>query len=517
MAVATISDALRSAALRRPAHLAYAYDSLEHDWRTVDRRVDKLANALLARGVGRGDVVASCCQDGPPLVELIFAAARIGAIRVGINYRYSPADLVKVIAHCGAKLLVIQKDFAPLAAGLPPEVDVVSCGDGQLEMAAYGDLVDGGVEADPGIRVGEDEVCQICYTTGSTGEPKAAVWTHRNYMHSTSHTQLDLGLVRDDVWLHCLPGAGVPCVLDTWNAVQGFTNVILKAFDPRVCLEKIEKYGVTRTVWVPTMLMAVCNVAETGSYDVSTIRGISYGSAPTTTALIRRALGTFEGVRFDQWYGSTEGAGGWYTHLTPDDHDRALAGEEGLLTSCGRPMHHADVKVVGEEGEDLPPGEFGEICVRGAFVMREYFRNPEQTAATLRDGWLHTGDMGRMDEEGFVYLVDRKQFMVITGGYNVYPVDVENRLAEHPAVAEVCVFGIPDAKWGEAVHALVVLRDGEEATAEDLIAHARGGLAAFKVPKSIDFRDSLLRGPTGKVLKRAHKEEYWPTGDTHAG
>lgn len=516
MAVATISDALRSAALRRPDHLAYAYDKLEHTWREVDRRVDKLSNALIAKGIGRGDVVASCCQDGPPLVELIFAAARIGAIRVGLNYRYSAGELARVVDHCGARLVILQDDFAPLAADLPSHVDVISCGDGQVDLSGYGELVEGGAEADPAIEVDESETCQICYTTGSTGVPKAAVWTHRNYMHSTSHTQLDLGIERDEVWLHCLPGAGVPCVLDTWNAVQGFTNVIAKAFDPTACLELIQKYRVTRTVWVPTMLMAVCAVAEKGGYDVSSIRGISYGSAPTTTALIRRALETFDGVRFDQWYGSTEGAGGWYTHLTPEDHDRALAGEDALLTSCGRPMHHTDVKVVGEDGADLPPDSFGEICVRGAFVMREYFDNAEQTAEILRNGWLHTGDMGRIDDEGFVYLVDRKQFMVITGGYNVYPIDVENRLAEHPSVGEVCVFGIPDETWGEAVHALVVLRHGQSATPEELIAFAREGLAAFKVPKQIEFRDSLMRGPTGKILKRAHKEEYWPSGEGDA-
>ncbi|MGE4013717.1 MAG: class I adenylate-forming enzyme family protein, partial [Alphaproteobacteria bacterium] len=212
---------------------------------------------------------------------------------------------------------------------------------------------------------------------------------------------------------------------------------------------------------------------------------------------------------FDQWYGSTEGAGGWYTQLTPEDHDRALAGAEHLLQSCGKPMHHAEIKIVRADGSICPPGEVGEVCVRGQFVMKEYFRNPDLTAETLRGGWLHTGDMGKLDDEGYVFLVDRKQFMIITGGYNVYPVDVENALAAHPAVAEVCVFGVPDEKWGEAVHALVVLRPGQSATQDEIVKWCRKDLAAFKVPKSIEFRDALMRGPTGKVLKRAHKEEYW--------
>jgi len=509
MSATTIAESLRSAALRRPDHLAFAYDKAEHTWLETDRRVDQLANALLAAGIGKGDVIATCCMDGPVLVEVIFAAARIGAIRVGLNYRYVAAEMARVVAHCGAKMVIVQKDFAPLMAELPASVQVLSCGDAQDRMADYDSLLQSGDTKNPGIAVGEGDIAQICYTTGSTGVPKAAVWTHRNYMHSTSHTQLDLGMHKDDVWLHCLPGAGVPCLLDTWNVVTGFTNVILKAFDPVACLDAIQKYGVTRTVWVPTMLLAVCDVAEKGGHDVSSVRRISYGSAPTTTALIRRALETFDGALFDQWYGSTEGAGGWYTQLTPEDHHRALAGDEHLLQSCGKPMHHADVKVVGEDGETVTAGEFGEICVRGQFVMKEYFNASEETARTLRGGWLHTGDMGRQDEEGYVYLVDRKQFMIISGGYNVYPVDVENRIAEHPAVQEVCVFGIPDDKWGEAVHALVVLRDGADAAEADIIAFCKDGLAAFKVPKSVEFRDTLMRGPTGKVLKRAHKEPYW--------
>lgn len=512
MAVSTISEALRSAALRRPDHLAYAYEKQEHTWQQVDERVDRLANALLAKGIKKGDVVASCCQDGPVLLEVLFAAARIGAIRVGLNYRYSPSELARVVAHCGAKMVFVQKDFEPLTAEVKG-AEIVDCGDAQDKMADYEKLLRSGEAKDPGIDVDESEVCQICYTTGSTGVPKAAMWTHRNYMHSTAHTQLDLGMSKHDVWLHCLPGAGVPCVLDTWNTVQGFTNVIMAAFEPTACLDKIQKYGVTRTVWVPTMLQAVCSVAEKGGHDVSSIRGISYGSAPTTTALIRRALETFKGCAFDQWYGSTEGAGGWYTQLTPEDHERALAGAEHLLQSCGRPMHHADVKVVGEDGEDLPPGEFGEICVRGKFVMDGYYKNKEQTEETLRDGWLHTGDMGRVDEEGYVYLMDRKQFMIISGGYNVYPVDVENALAEHPAVTEVCVFGVPDEKWGEAVHALVVKSADTDATEEELLAFAGERLARFKIPKRIEFRDELMHGPTGKILKRAHKDEYWTKAD----
>ncbi len=505
----TISDLLRGAAIRRPRHLAYAYDRLEHDWATVDARVDRLANALLRLGIKKGDVIASCCQDGPVLVEVLFAAARIGAVRVGINYRYAPAEVGAILTHCRARLLIVQDDFKALASATPAACRVLSCGDAQHALGDYGTLLEAAPATDPGIAVGEGDVAQICYTTGSTGAPKGAIWSHRGLVHAASHTLLDLGFHDGDVWLHCLPGAGVPSVLDIWNVVLGHTNVILKQFDPAACLRAIQKYRVTRTVWVPTMLLAVCNEAEARSYDASSLRRISYGSAPTPPALIRRAMRLFPGIVFDQWYGSTEGAGGWFTQLTPRDHERALAGEEHILESAGRAMHHAMLKVVDDAGRAVATGEVGEVCVRGAFVMQGYLDDPARTAETLRDGWLHTGDMGRMDEEGFLYLVDRKQFMIITGGYNVYPVEVENVLAANPAVAEVCVFGIPDARWGEAVHALVVLQPGHAATAEALRAWCAQTLASFKVPKAIELRPTLLRGPTGKILKRAHKEEFW--------
>jgi acyl-CoA synthetase (AMP-forming)/AMP-acid ligase II len=503
----TIAEYLSGAALRYPDKLAYAYDRVEHTWREVDERVNRLSRLLQRRGIGRGDVVASCCHDGPALVEILFACARIGAIRVGINYRYAPAEVSKLLLHCNAKLLIVQDDLqhlAPNGLGL----SMLSCGDGQQEMGELATLMATESPLPVESLATEQDVAQICYTTGSTGEPKGAVWTHRGLTQSMTHTLLDLSMGPTDVWLHCLPGAGVPSVLALWNVILGSSSVIMKGFDPAGALRAIERYKVTRTVWVPTMLSAVCQVAEAGSYNVSSLRRISYGSAPTPPALIRRALKTFVGAQFDQWYGSTEGAGGWFTQLTPQDHERALSGEESLLESCGKPMHHAELKVVDEKDTPVPVGTVGEVCVRGPFVMEGYLKQPELSAKTLAGGWLHTGDMGRLDSEGYLYLVDRKQFMIITGGYNVYPVEVENVLASHPMVLEVCVFGVPDDQWGEAVQALVVPRPGTRPELDDIRAWCKNHLASFKVPKSIRLEESLLRGPTGKILKRVIRDQF---------
>jgi acyl-CoA synthetase (AMP-forming)/AMP-acid ligase II len=505
----TISDFLRSAARRWPDRVAYVYAARSTTWAQTEARVAALAAGLRAKGIGPGDVVATCTSDGPVLVETIFAVARLGGVRVGINYRLSRSEVTRLLEHCGAKLVLVQHEQLDLVAEVAASLEVLDVGDAQSDQGAYVELL-----ASPPLpdvpAVDDSALAQICYTTGSTGKPKGALWTHRAMTHAMGHTLLELGFQRDEVWLHCFPGAGVPCLFTLWGSLQGFVSVIMPRFDPAEALNLIEAHGVTRVILVPTMLSAMCVEQEAKARVVSSLRCISYGSASTPPALVRRAAQNFPGVDLEQWYGSTEGVGGWFAQLPPEDHARALAGEDWLLSTCGRAMHHARIRVVDERGQDCRPGEVGEVCISGAFLMAGYHREPELTAEVIRDGWLYTGDMGHLDLNGYLSLVDRKQFMIITGGYNVYPVEIENVLAEHPAVLESCVFGIPDDRWGEAVHALVVLRAGAEASVEEVAAWCRGKLAKFKAPKTVEFRAQLLRGATGKILKRAERDRYWP-------
>lgn len=505
----TIAQLLRNAAVARPDHAAYHYSRATQTWREVDERVDALAAGLWEAGVRPGDVVASCTHDGPVLIELIYAAARIGAVRVGINYRLSPNEALGIIEHSGAKLVIAQHDFLPLVAQARPALGLVDAGDGQAELGDYARLLEPGAKPPP-VAVDENAMAQICYTTGSTGKPKGAIWSHRATLHAMGHTLLDLGFGKDEVWLHCFPGAGVPCLLAIWNVLLGFTSVIMPAFEPDRMLELVERHRVTRLIVVPTMLAAACDAVERKPRDVSSLQRLSYGSAPTPPAMIRRSFKLFPGVELEQWYGSTEGVGGWFSKLTPEEHRRAveIEGCETLLESCGRAMHHSRLEVVGADGKPCAAGEIGEVRISGGFLMDGYYNEPEMTQKTLRDGWLYTGDMGRLDEDGYLYLVDRKQFMIITGGYNVYPIEIENVIAAHPAVAEVCVFGVPDPKWGEAVHAAVAVRPGVEVDEGAIVAWCRERLAKFKVPKSVEFRDRLIRGATGKLLKRAERDRF---------
>lgn len=507
MGLVTISDILRNNTTRRPDHPAYIYSSHTQTWRELNVRVDAVAAGLWKLGVRPGDVICTLCKDGPVLVEILYAAARIGAVRVGLNYRFSGTEIGTLVRHSGAKLIIAQNDLRTLVEDVDPAFGIIDCGDGQGRLGDYEGLLRPDLSP-PNVPVSDDDLAQICYTTGSTGEPKGAMWTHAAYLHVLSMVSIDLDLKPNDIFLHCLPGSGVPCVLATWNAIVGFTNVIMPAFDPDLALDLIEHHNVTFTLWVPTMITAVCDAFGRKQRNVSTMHAILYGSAPTPPALVRRALKIFNSAELIQVYGSTEGIGGWFTKLSAAEHRHALANNEKLLESCGRPMIHARVEVVNERNEPVEAGEVGEVRVTGGFLMTGYYKAAEITRNTIRQGWLYTGDMGRLDDEGYLYLVDRKQFMIITGGYNVYPIEIENVIAEHPGVQEVCVFGVPHDKWGEAIHVALVPRAKASLSEAEITTWCRERLSSFKVPKSIEIRDALIRGATGKILKRAERERF---------
>lgn len=503
--VVTVSDMLRNAARRWPDAPAYTYVSRTITWAEVDRRVDALAAALQARGVKAGQVVGSLTRDGPIMIELVFAAARIGAIRIGLNYRMAAKEIATILEHSACRLVYVEDAYASLVASLPG-LQVLSAGDGLQQLGQFEEDLNSN-RGKPVVEV-RHEIAQYCYTTGSTGRPKAAIWTHNAVDYAAAHTIMDFGFRHDDVWLHTFPGAGTPIILAIWNVLKGFNTVVMPGFEPGLALDLMQQHGVTRMLLVPTMLNALCEEQKTRPRQLESVRCITYGSAPTPPALIRRAANIFTNAVFEQVYGATEGCTGFFTRLSAEDHAKALAGKEELLESCGMATPHAIVRVLRDDGTLCATNEVGEIAVQGGFIMQGYLNEPELSANALRYNAYMTGDMGRMDENGYVYLVDRKQFMIITGGYNVYPIEVENVVAAHPDVLEVCVFGVPDPHWGELVHAAIVKRPGSGLTQEQVLDWSRDRLAKFKIPKSIEFRDILLRGATGKVQKRAERDRY---------
>ena len=508
-----LRDYLAAQARTWPERTAYVVGASRHTWGETMNRVGRLSTALAALGVRQGDVVATLGRDGHTTVEVWFSTATTGAIRTGINWRYSAREVEHILRDARVSALVVEGG-AP--EDLLSKVDLTTLpnlrwiiGHGEHAqdldyeklLSEHAPLVP---ESWPDIA--EDEPIAIHYTTGSTGFPKGVVWSQRSVVVAQLNTWLQSGARNDEVYLHALPAAGVPILLATWNVFVGGTIVLMPQFSAGEALRLIEAERVTAALLVPTMMLDVLDNPDFGGTDISSLRKVTYGSAPASPALVRRAIDEF-GCELQQWYGSTEGVGGWFAMLQDSDHRWALENDHGLLQSCGRPTLHTELRILDEQGGILPPGEVGEIAVRSEAVMTEYLGMPAETSEALPGGgWLKTGDVGRLDERGYLYLVDRKKFLIITGAYNVYPVVVENVLAEHPAVREVSVVGAPDDRWGEVVVAVVVAhREVEE---DELKNFCRDRLATFEVPKRIVFVDQLPRGATGKLLKREIRDWF---------
>jgi len=493
----------------RPEHVAIRYGEREISYGELDERSNRLAQALLAAGAGAGSRIAYLDRTAPEVVELFFAASKIGAVTVPLNWRLAPPELVAVLADAGPPVLIAGETYAAiaeeLAHALSPAPDLIVVGEGgerdyERRLAAHDAL-------DPGGRGESHDVVLQMYTSGTTGLPKGVLTTHRN-MAACAETSPWWGFGSDSVSLTPLPMFHIGGIgwafLGLWN---GATTVLVREFDAAAVLDILELQRVTNTVLVPTMLQLLAAVPGAAERDYSALRCIAYGASPITTPVLRAALRTFRAPLFGI-YGLTETTGG-ITQLEPADHDPG-GPRRHLLQSAGRPFPWVALRIVDPmTGADLGPREVGEVWLRAPNVMAGYFNRPDETAAALTpDGWLRTGDGGYVDEEGYLFLTDRIKDMIVSGGENVYPVEVEEALSRHPDVEEATVIGVPDARWGEAVKALVVRRPGSSLTADEIVAFARGRLAGYKLPRSVDFVEDLPRTPTGKVLKRELRERY---------
>jgi acyl-CoA synthetase (AMP-forming)/AMP-acid ligase II len=492
--------------------VAYVDGERSRTWRQMHERSDGLAAGLQGLGIGKGDPVAILAHDRLEVLEHWYACMKIGALRTGINWRYADREMLHIIRDSDAKAIIVQDEHVPSLEEHLPELQdegrqIIGFGEGHGLPIEYETLIE--VGASPELpELSEDGLIAISYTSGTTGLPKGAQLTQRGVRESLVHTTLAIGLRHEDVWAAVFPTAGITLLIASFNLVNGMTVVLPDGyFQPKRFLELVEEHGITSTILVPTMLKGVTKEQQSGDYDISSLRLIAYGSMPATPALIRSAQETF-GCDFQHWYGATEGTGGWYSFLLEDEHRRAIEDEPELLTSVGRPLLHIEMSVRDpESGDPMPSGEVGEVWVAGDIVMHGYLNQPEENEEVFRDGWLSTEDLGYFDELGYLYLVDRKSDMIISGGYNVYPVVVENVLDEHPAVREVAVMGVPHPEWGEAVVAAVALVPDEEATSEELIDFCRDKVGKWEVPKHVEIVEELPKGVTAKVQK--HEVKAW--------
>jgi fatty-acyl-CoA synthase len=511
MIARSYGSAIDAYADRYPTELALVDGPARLTYRALFARVRATGRALLAAGLAPGDRVAILLADSSALLEVLHGALWAGLTIVPLNARLALDDHRYMVRDAGTRCLIFDAVNAHRGHAILEDVDVPLAIATTAEAVPPGGrllerLVEGHGGGPGAPAVSPDDPCWIQYTGGTTGLPKGAVHSHRTALSSFYSCVSELDVRPGEITAHVAPltHSGAAYLMPVW--ARGGTHVVLGGFEPERLLDAIEREHATSTMMVPTMLYALLDHPGIGDRDLSSLRTITYGAAPIGPERLEQALDAF-GPIFLQLYGQTE-APAQITMLTKQDHRRARQ-DPGLLRSCGRPVAIVDVHCVDDDLVPVPDGTPGEIVVKGPNVMLGYHGKPDETAATLRDGWLCTGDIGVRDGRGYFSIVDRKKDMIISGGFNVYPKEVEQVLFSHPAVADACVVGVPDAKWGEAVKALVVRRGEAELAADDLIAYVKSRKGSVMAPKTVDFVDAIPLTPVGKHDKKAVRATYW--------
>ncbi|MDR3513015.1 MAG: long-chain-fatty-acid--CoA ligase [Caulobacteraceae bacterium] len=508
-AIATLADIPRAQAKARGAQTAILFEGETLSYAELDRRSNQVANAMIAANVTPGARISVLAKNHPRWFEVFFGAAKARACLAPINARLAAPEAAFVLEDSDPALFFVGEDFFDIAeqalAGLARRPRLIALTGERAGFEPFEAWRDAAPATDPAL--GErlsDDVLQL-YTSGTTGRPKGVVLTNRNYRRFMEMAGGIEGFAYEpeERVLIVMPLFHVAGTNVSFSGLaQGGTLVLMKDFTPAEALALIEAQGVAHAFLAPAMILMLLQAPQIAETRLSSLRSIAYGASPISEEVLRRAQAAF-GCGFVQFYGMTESAGAG-TALSPSAHEIP-----GKLRSCGQAWPDVEVAVLDPEGRPTPVGEVGEIAIRGDIVMDRYWNRPEASAETVRDGWLFTGDAGYFDEDGFLYIHDRLKDMIVTGGENVYPAEVENAIFGCPGVADVAVIGVPSERWGEEVKAVVVLVDDAEADPQSVIAWAKSRIAGYKAPKSVDFVEALPRNPSGKVLRRELRKPYW--------
>jgi len=516
--VGTYADIVYRNALLYPDKAAFKFGARVSTFAQFNSNVNRLVNALASLGAKKGDVIGILAWNSIEYAEFYGAAMKGGFIASAFNPRLKEEELEYVINYSEANILFVDRGqelmerVDTLRPRLPRVKNYVSFGEAPPPMTAYEDLLARSPDREPDAQLEEDDPLFIFYTSGTTGIPRGALYTHRRAMDDTRRFVITLGLEHQEIQVQVMPLFHVGGSKNFWGYFfVGATNVIMSksSFDPAATLETIQRERATDIHIVPTHLAAFLALPNVDDYDLSSLKRMFYAASPMPLELLKKGIEKW-GPVFVQNYGSTED-GPNVTSLSRHQHTALFGSPEDQerLASAGFPQIGVHVRIVDEGGKDVEPGEVGEIIARSNGVMQEWWRKPDDTRETISEGWVHTGDMGKYDERGYIYIVDRKKDMIVSGGENVYPREVEEVLYRHPSVKECAVIGIPDPYWVEKVHALVVLKEGKGLEAKELIGFCKTRLAGYKAPKTMEFVSSLPKSPAGKILKRELRKKYW--------
>ncbi len=507
-----LHDYLEFHARDTPAKTFAEFDGVATCYGEANRRANRIAHALIESGLSRGDRFAYLSKNSVDFALTYFGASKVGVVPVPLNYRLAPREWLYIANDAGCRMLMAQSEFVD---GIETVREALTAdrlvtlgdrsGDGWIRYDEW--LSDD--EANPDAVVSERDQLYQMYTSGTTGLPKGAMLSQHaidSNIRQISFTLEATGRERCLVVAPMYHAAAGICLMTM--AALGGTIVVHREFEPAAVVRSLSEDGITLATLVPAMIQAcLTGVADVKARRYDSLELLFYGASPIAQETLREAMETF-GCDFVQGFGMTETTA-MATYLSRDVHKRALAGEPGLLLSAGRAAMGTQVRIIDEQGHEVPRGTIGEIAVRGPQLMMGYWNLPEATASSLVDGWMHTGDAAYMDDEGFIYIQDRIKDMVVSGGENVYPSEVEGALFEHEAVADAAVIGVPSERWGEEVLAFLQLKPGHSVTAEEIIDFCRERLAGFKIPRRIEVIDQIPRNASGKVLKKDLREPFW--------
>ena len=501
---------------KTPNNIAHKFLDRETSFKDLDLISNKVANGLIKEGCKKDARVAYLGKNSDYFFEVLIGTIKSATVAVGVNWRLAPPEVLYVLNDSKSEIVFVSEDFYAVIDQIKDDLDtvkkIIAIDDNHPTHDGYLSWRDSNSDAEIYVETNmNDDVIQL-YTSGTTGHPKGVQITNGNFSGANDSVQDSVPFMENETNLVCMPGYHIAGTnWGIWGLLHGCRNLIIADVDPNLILELIETEKVRHTLFVPAVILFIITNPKAQETDFSSLDFVLYGASPIADDTIIKAKEIMDCDLY-QVYGLTETTGA-ITIMLPNDHEPS----RGKLRSCGKPLNGVEIKVVGESGEELPLGEIGEVITKSSLNMKGYWNRPDATKDAIQDQWFYSGDAGYFDEEGYLFIHDRVKDMIVSGGENIYPAEVENALMSNPDIIDAAVIGVPDEKWGESVKGFVVLKEGVELSSDEIISYVKSQIAGYKCPRSIDFIELLPRNPSGKVLRRELRAPFWEGKERNVG